>query len=198
MKRSEYVPDNVTFSCDSGGEWYACTTGTKFVGCCSVNPCTVMCPTHALHPIAFDPRNLGTFADLSCGVATGLFSCALKTKTFYGCCKSNPCAQGGECPVGELLPSFAERDELISSYSNPDLNFVGAAPVTTAPPKQASGPVSVSPQVLLSTKLGRPGALTQMGVTLAVMVSIISGIALWLGYRRLITRSNRRIKSVEM
>jgi hypothetical protein len=178
-----------------GGEWYACTTGTKFVGCCSVNPCTEMCPTHALHPIAFDPSMFGKFADLSCGSGGGIFTCS-KNQTFYGCCKSNPCLDGG-CPIGDLLPTFAGRDDLISSYSNPDLNFVGAAPLTTASPKQASGPLSPSPHLLESTSIGRTGALTLMGTSIAVMVSVIAGIGLWLCYRRLAARSNGKAKSAE-
>jgi hypothetical protein len=98
-------------SCPAGGTWYVCGAGSKskFVGCCSTDPCSSKsngCPAGSLQPAAFSASAYGTFADQEC--SAGLFyTCT--SPPFLGCCKSNPCAQGG-CPRTDLASAFLSSD----------------------------------------------------------------------------------------
>lgn len=107
--RQEFSP-----SCPSGGTWWACGYGTYFVGCCARDPCEITCAQGNLYPGAFDPKAYGTFPDATCGTGSKFYTCAAG-KTFWGCCKTNPCAQNG-CPDGDLEPAILNRDDLLSAY----------------------------------------------------------------------------------
>lgn len=182
------MAQNMTFSCGFGGEWYAYAAG---VGCCSVNPYAEICPTHALHPLTFDPTTMGSSPDLICAVEGGTMCTCSSNKTFFGCCKSNPCSNGtGVCPIGDLLPSKADRPKKISTFGDPGVNFVGAASVTTESPKRAAGPIGSFSQSFDLTKIDHPHAIRLMGVSTAVLVTIWVGIGLWLLYRKLNGQTN--------
>jgi hypothetical protein len=103
-------------SCSSGGEWYACSSGSKFLGCCTTNPCASGCAQGNLRNVTFLPSEYGTFPDASCGGSSDFFSCLSGDKTFWGCCKSDPCANNQTCPAGDLVPAFMERPEQYSGY----------------------------------------------------------------------------------
>ncbi|CAO2647789.1 Nn.00g087110.m01.CDS01 [Neocucurbitaria sp. VM-36] len=189
------MASNGTLSCANGGDWYICLTGTKFVGCCAVNPCTEICPTHAIHPISFDPSLYGKIPDFTCGNGTDAFMCS-RGQTFLGCCKTNPCVTG-ECPVGHLLPAFADRPELVSAYGDPNVNFVGAEPLTTSSVVRANEPVSTSLPALDASNIGRSSALTAFGVSITIIFAICVTITLWFCFRRLSIRSHSQAKSAE-
>jgi hypothetical protein len=101
-------------SCPLGGQWYVCgspTSVSKFVGCCTSDPCLETafgCTAGALRPASFNASAYGTFADQEC--SAGLFyTCADTEPPFLGCCKSNPCQQGG-CPREDLAGAFLSGD----------------------------------------------------------------------------------------
>ncbi|KAI5205968.1 hypothetical protein E4T38_04111 [Aureobasidium subglaciale] len=104
-------------SCPSGGSWYACTTGSRFVGCCtgSTDPCdeTTSCPQKNLKPASFDVAKYGTFPDQTCDADSNWFTCAGTNPAFMGCCKSNPCSSG--CPTKDLTAASLSVDEAVAS-----------------------------------------------------------------------------------
>lgn len=111
-------------SCPSGGFWYACTTGSRFVGCCSgsVDPCdeTTSCPQKNLRPASFVIAAYGTFSDQICGADSNWYTCAGTNPAFMGCCKSNPCSSG--CPTKDLTAASLSLDEATASA------FITASP----------------------------------------------------------------------
>ncbi|KAF2765345.1 hypothetical protein EJ03DRAFT_354926 [Teratosphaeria nubilosa] len=56
-----------SLSCLSGGNLYACASGSQFIGCCDTNPCSSGCPSNQLHPTSFDAGQYGLFAPQQCG-----------------------------------------------------------------------------------------------------------------------------------
>lgn len=103
----------------------------------------------------------------------------------------------GVCPLGDLLPALATRPEMISTFGDPNVNFVGVAPLTTSHPRLASGPRSPSAQPIDFTKVGRPHAFRLMGVSIATLVAVCMGIGLWLLYRHLAVGSSPRRGSAQ-
>ncbi|KAF1933993.1 uncharacterized protein M421DRAFT_415046 [Didymella exigua CBS 183.55] len=111
------------FTCPSGGKWYACPSNTgssKFVGCCAgdADPCTTGCTQGNIRPVAYPFENYGIFPDASCGINSDFFTCAAAVnKTFWGCCKSNPCSSDPPtCPDGNLTPAFVDQPAQINFY----------------------------------------------------------------------------------
>ncbi|KAF2818734.1 hypothetical protein CC86DRAFT_432790 [Ophiobolus disseminans] len=131
--------------------------------------------------------------DLSCPVDYDFYACP--DGGFWGCCKIDACKLS--CSVGDIGPAFADRPDLMSAYGDLSINHVGAVPLTTVTPKRASGPASLSPQSLDSTKIGRSDALKLTGASITIMAAICARIGLWLCYRRLIVRLNERLESSE-
>jgi hypothetical protein len=46
-------------SCPSGGTFWACGDGSRFVGCCASEPCSVGCPAGNLKSSSFDASQYG-------------------------------------------------------------------------------------------------------------------------------------------
>jgi hypothetical protein len=113
-------------SCPSGGSWHVCTTGSRFVGCCSgsVDPCdeTTSCPQKNLKPASFDVAEYGTFPDQTCSAESHWYTCAGTSPAFMGCCRSNPCSSG--CPTKDLSAASLSVDEATASA------FVSASPAS--------------------------------------------------------------------
>ncbi|KAI8937544.1 hypothetical protein NX059_005262 [Plenodomus lindquistii] len=101
-------------SCPSGGTWWACGQGTFYAGCCARDPCEITCAAGNIYPGAFDPAAYGTFPDATCGTGSKFYTC-VGPPTFWGCCKTNACSQGG-CPDGDLEPAILNRPDLLSAY----------------------------------------------------------------------------------
>ncbi|KAF2271132.1 hypothetical protein CC78DRAFT_12277 [Lojkania enalia] len=104
------------FSCPSGGTWYACDSGSHSVGCCASDPCQNSCSAGNIRPGSFNVTAYGKFADAECPAGSSFYTCDLawaNEEPFWGCCKSNPCSNGG-CPDGDLtgayLASPAQRE----------------------------------------------------------------------------------------
>ncbi|OAL57014.1 hypothetical protein IQ07DRAFT_582281 [Pyrenochaeta sp. DS3sAY3a] len=108
------------FHCPLGGKWYACSTGSKFVGCCTSDPCgSTGCVQGNVRSGGYNISHYGEWPDASCGAASDFYSCSAGD-TFWGCCKSNPCAAtpAATCPQGDLVPAFLERPEQFSVYAS--------------------------------------------------------------------------------
>ncbi|KAH8726975.1 hypothetical protein GQ44DRAFT_144179 [Phaeosphaeriaceae sp. PMI808] len=106
-------------TCPAGGKWYACPAGTsRFVGCCTSDPCSTGCVQGNIQPVHYNSTMHGKIPDASCGTASDFYSCGFGD-TFWGCCKSNPCkaVPGPACKAGDLVPSFMERPEQFSAFA---------------------------------------------------------------------------------
>lgn len=107
------------FNCTAGGKWYACSSGSRFVGCCTSDPCSnTGCVQGNVRPAGFNPAQFNKFPDASCGSASNFFTCTAGN-TFWGCCKTNPCAAtpAATCPGDSLVPAFLERPEQLNVYA---------------------------------------------------------------------------------
>jgi hypothetical protein len=95
---------------------WACgaTTPSKFVGCCTSDPCSKGCAQGDIRPAGFNATYHGKFPDASCG-SSQPWSCTAGP-SFWGCCNSNPCATG-ICPVADIAPAFLDRPEQFAFYA---------------------------------------------------------------------------------
>ncbi|EUC29191.1 hypothetical protein COCCADRAFT_107188 [Bipolaris zeicola 26-R-13] len=163
---SAYLAARQAFSpsCPSGGTWWACGYGTYFVGCCARDPCDITCAQGNLYPGAFDPKAYGTFPDATCGTGSKFYTCSAG-QTFWGCCKTNPCAQSG-CPDGDLEPAILNRNDLLSAY-----HATGSATTTST-----SGPSAAAKK----SDDGVPvGAIAGGAAGGAFAIAAIIGIIVW-------------------
>jgi len=148
-------------TCPSGAKWYACPESSQshFVGCCTSDPCSTGCSQGAIKPAAFDTKlNMTAYPDASCGTASDFYKCNFDSKTFWGCCKSNPCQQGVVCPSGDLVPAFMERKEQFIAYAG-------------APPKDANKEQTTSNK--LATIGGAVGAALGFIALLTIIIFFI-------------------------
>ncbi|CAN9179422.1 unnamed protein product [Alternaria alternata] len=131
-------------SCPAGGTWWSCGYGTFFVGCCARDPCEITCAQGNLYPGAFDPATYGTFPDATCGTGSKFFTCTAG-ETFWGCCKTNACAQSG-CPDGDLEPAILNRQDQLSAYhATGGSTTISSATATSSPSSSTSdAPVNVA------------------------------------------------------
>jgi hypothetical protein len=97
---------------------YACSSGSNFVGCCTTDPCTNGCVQGNIRSGAYNISHHGEWPDASCGSASDFFTCNAGD-SFWGCCKSNPCAATppSTCVQGDLVPAFMERPEQFNAYA---------------------------------------------------------------------------------
>jgi hypothetical protein len=95
---------------------YACNAGSKFVGCCTQDPCTNGCFQGNLRAGGLNITTYGKVPDASCGSASQFYTCTAGT-SFWGCCKSDPCAPNPVCPPVNLVPAFMERPEQFAAYA---------------------------------------------------------------------------------
>jgi hypothetical protein len=98
-------------------KWYVCTSGTKFVGCCNNEPCTLGCKDGNIEPASFNPSFYGQFPDLSCETGSRFYTCQAPSPTypFWGCCKINPC--NGGCS-GNLTPASLTGNQALDCQYN--------------------------------------------------------------------------------
>ncbi len=130
------------FSCPSGGTWYACELGTKFVGCCNNEPCSLGCEAGNLGPASFYQSQYGKFPDPICDRGSYPYTCAYSSPPFLDCCKSNPC--NGGCLDGDLTSMYLSDEPTqackfysegcgsTSSSSSSEAAFITSSTSTTA------------------------------------------------------------------
>lgn len=107
------------FHCQgSGGKWWACpeSSGSTFVGCCVDDPCASGCVQGDLQSVGYNTSHYGEWPDASCGQASNFYSC-VAGNSFWGCCKSNPCATpSATCPQNDLSPAFMDQTYQFNTY----------------------------------------------------------------------------------
>ncbi|KAF2423769.1 hypothetical protein EJ08DRAFT_421975 [Tothia fuscella] len=142
---SSFVQD-AKLSCPSGGKWYVCdsTQKTKFVGCCTKDPCSEGCAQSDIRPASFDPTFNGTFADQRCDIGSAFYTCAKTDPPFLGCCKSNPCsAPSGKCPGPNLTQTFLSDNATAAADFTGDL-LPNITTTTASASSSASATISAS------------------------------------------------------
>lgn len=159
-------------SCKSGGTWYSCGSGSRFVGCCDSAPCEYGCPDGNLKPASFDKNYYGKFSDQQCPTGSRWYTCSATDPPFLGCCKSNPCNQNG-CPVGDLTAGFLSSNPQLAAAFSPS----GGSPAATSNPTASSKVSSSTPSTINSpSKSSNTGAIA--GGTIAGVAAIALLIAL--------------------
>lgn len=124
---------NFSPSCPSGGKFYACGSGSLFVGCCRGDPCEIGCATGNLEPASFDPAFYHKFPDEECSSGSSWYTCSKIDPPFMGCCKlSYDCSPGG-CPAGDLTAGFLSSNPKLAA---PFLSAVGSS--LSLPPSSSS------------------------------------------------------------
>lgn len=111
-------------TCPTGSKWYACGTGSKFVGCCATNPCSsdAGCSAGNLRAASFDVAYYGTEAmpDQQCANAgVRWYSCTLTHPPFLGCCSVDPCANITGCPQQNLVQGLLSSSVATAEHMDP-------------------------------------------------------------------------------
>ncbi|KAF2031270.1 hypothetical protein EK21DRAFT_88198 [Setomelanomma holmii] len=155
--------------CPSGGSWYACGTGTYFVGCCARNPCSITCPAGDLYPAGFDPAFHGQFPDPSCGTGVKPWTC-IAGNTFLGCCKSDACSTTSGCPSSDLEPAYLNAENLRIAYG-----AVAASSSSSAIPSSTLSTAAASQSTVTPTATGSAAAATVSPIKSGPPVAAIAG-----------------------
>ncbi|KAH9992386.1 hypothetical protein F4779DRAFT_609215 [Xylariaceae sp. FL0662B] len=138
---------NLGLSCPKGGTFYVCQdSDIRFIGCCDIDPCADSsgnCPVSKLHQAGFDAEKWDQIREQGCvtGFSTSLwYSCVVGP--FLGCCKSNPCNQGGNCPSDDLSPARLSDDQKNATVflpsSSSSTSSATSATSTTSTPSSAT------------------------------------------------------------
>lgn len=109
--------------CPDGGNFYVCTTGARFVGCCKFNPCNDHgCGWTDLRLAGFDPRKHRMFSDQTCdgNNPERWYTCTGTNPPFMGCCMTDPCSGGVGCPSQMLIAGRLSSDSVSAA------DFLGA------------------------------------------------------------------------
>ena len=98
---------------------YCSDSQSGFVGCCDVSkvndPCKDGCGSSG-SPIAIDAGNLPSVSLFYCKEDRHqVWQCYSSSPSFMGCCESDPCKQGNQCPeIGDMLLRPEYRDSEIT------------------------------------------------------------------------------------
>ena len=154
---------------------YSCplTSKSKFVGCCQTeaDPCSTGCAAGALQPATYNGTYHEKFPDASCADPALFYTCGLNadgSNTFWGCCKSNPCANGAVCPSGSLDGAYIGKPEQVAFYVSSELvssaltSATSTASPTSAPNSDDGG--SSNGAVIGGAVGGAVGALRIFGL----------------------------------
>lgn len=188
-------PDSPIY-CSGAGTFYACTSGSQFVGCCesTYDACDKGCLDSDVRNVAFDPRLYLKFPDASCGTDSSFYTCS--NAKFWGCCKSIPCSTELGCPSEDLIPAYMEDPPQVKFYS--DLIRYGfnlaSPPVLTR--SGFSAPTSVA-QATHTKAVSKSDASVSISIALSFAITGCVGLAVWLCYRRYMVSAPQSTTSSE-
>jgi len=105
-------------TCPEGGSFYVCDDKpTKFLGCCTVNPCKTddgVCPDDNLTYTSYDKfshNNIGAQSCQSDRPEVQWWTCGALDQPFMGCCSVNPCERDEGCPADSIYAAKLSDDE---------------------------------------------------------------------------------------
>jgi hypothetical protein len=166
------VPSNVRrYACPS-------SSNSKFVGCCQTDadPCATGCAAGALQSANYNGSYYGKFPDATCGSTSQFFTCGLNPDgkdTFWGCCKTNPCAAGAVCPTGSLTNAYMELPEQFAFYASstlsPSSSSTSSATAGAATPSGSNDGGSSNGAVIGGAVGGAVGALLIVGLIVFIL-----------------------------
>ena len=153
-------------SCPSGGTFYACQSGTNFVGCCNSEACSNGCSDGNLEPANFNTAYYGQFKDQECPTGSRWYTCTGTKPPFMGCCKSNPCSNDG-CPAGDLTAGFLSSNPKVAAdflpsgaASSSTSSLTSSESSTSTSASHTSSTVSTTSSVSFSTASSAAAAAT--------------------------------------
>ncbi|KAI2609194.1 hypothetical protein GGR54DRAFT_388364 [Hypoxylon sp. NC1633] len=145
-------------SCPEGGNFHICQNSrTRFIGCCDEDPCadgSGLCRSTDLHRATFNPSMYNEIPTQGCtstsgGLIAQWYTCV--AGPFMGCCLSNPCAHGGDCPATDLVAARLSDDDHDAAV------FVTSAATSSAAPTSSADLATATVVTTLSTS--SPGAV---------------------------------------
>ncbi|KAI0402227.1 hypothetical protein F4802DRAFT_381676 [Xylaria palmicola] len=157
-------------TCPVNGTFYICQdASTRFVGCCSVDPCTPeqdgRCPAANLYNASFSASSGVAFLPQNCAApydSGSWYTCTFSVPPFLGCCTRNPCNDG--CPADHLVPAALSEDpDNAAQFLLPN----ETASTSTSPGPSSSTGATPSPS---STTPADPGAGASSGMRIGIIV----------------------------
>lgn len=142
------------FSCpnNGAGTWYSCAGGSRFVGCCSQDPCLYGCLAGNLAAASFNTDIAGKIPNLECDQGAKFFACT--NSGFWGCCKTDACVSTGGCQVANLRPATLVSDPSATAAYSP----TGVPPSFSAPSSDSRSPTALG-AIIGGTVGGSVGAI---------------------------------------
>ncbi|CZT20509.1 uncharacterized protein RCC_06369 [Ramularia collo-cygni] len=170
-------------SCTLGGKFYACASGSRFVGCCTTNPCgTTSCSAGHLVATSFDPAAYDVFVDQQC--SGGLFfTCSNISPPFWGCCKNNPCVNG-QCSATDLAAAFLSSNPTDAAPFLALNDTVGLSTTPTASHSPSALSTQDSPVSTASKSPSHVGAIVGGAIAGFAVLAALTISLLWLLHRR--------------
>jgi hypothetical protein len=186
---------NATVTCPrDGSRWYACNSGSRFVGCCKLDPCRYGCDRDYVGAARFQKGIDGQVPDATCHEGS-FYMCSNPSPSiasYWGCCKSNPCSTSG-CPVEDVGQAYLDGPEQQSFYSN----VYEQSPWANTSDTWVDLPTPASTRY--TSKVPGPSKdLVLTGLCAALFVVLPVTIAIWISFRNLKSRASKKRRNNEM
>lgn len=193
-------PDASVYCPRDGSKWFVCESGSKFVGCCKLNPCERGCEAESLGAALMDVQAHGNVMDGFCLGDTKFYSCVDNTtkadviKSFWGCCKINPCHTSAlSCPSQYLRAAYRDSQNQFSQYSKIEVPL----PNTRTGNATADDLPAAVTTTSKNCETGRANAEIMIGLCIAVIVALPVLVVMWICYRQLAAQPKKRFQSTE-
>jgi hypothetical protein len=189
-------PVNITVTCPrDGSRWYACPSGSNFVGCCKINPCKYGCEKESLSSPLIPSEFWGTFPDLSCSAGNAFYACTLQKDPaflFWGCCKNNACSNSG-CASENVSSAIMVLDNQRNFYSQVQESL----PINLSGGDTAAGPPALSTTIYEYRETSLSGAHISVGLCVVLLVAIPATVSIIICCRRLGAHRKERLQPSE-
>jgi hypothetical protein len=189
-------PVNITVTCPrDGSRWYACPSGSNFVGCCKINPCKYGCEKDSLSSPLIPSEFFDTFPDLLCSAGSAFYTCIFQRDPaflFWGCCKNNACLNSG-CASENVSSATMYRDNERNFYTQ----LQESIPLNLSGSNTAEGPPALSSTIYEYREAGLSGAHISVGLCVALLVAIPVMVSIIICCRRLGVRRKKRSQPSE-
>ena len=115
LRKSRQMTDQPIFApfCPDNAPFYACDYGTRFLGCCADTAGTEVCAhgCSIVQTAGFVKDYYYQVTKNECQSSEGQwYTCQDTTSPFLGCCKTNPCSEGG-CSDQDLVGARLSTNE---------------------------------------------------------------------------------------
>ncbi|RFU80138.1 hypothetical protein TARUN_2053 [Trichoderma arundinaceum] len=193
---------NLGLSCPKSGSFYICEDQpTRFVGCCTINPCTThdgLCPDDDVRPASFSPNAYDKILAQDClGPGFLWYTCRDSSPPFLGCCSQMACEAGG-CPVNKVgaaslsgnakqaAPFLSAGTSTSSTTSRASSTTLSTAVSTTVsdPTQQNTQPPAGPPSAHAGLSKGAIGGISVAAVAGACILVLVAFWALRLRRKR--------------